>query len=82
MENKLEIIDRYKKLLEIKKMIVILGSFTGIFLFLGLLFRKFHYIVWAYIFISISIIFTILICLLWTSIKPIKKYILTLIDGK
>lgn len=82
MKDKLEILDKYEKLLKVKKMIVILGAFTGIILFLGLLLRKFHYMVPAKIFIGISIISTLLICLLWTSIKPIKKYILTLIDGK
>lgn len=82
MKNKLEIVDKYKKLLVIKKMIVFLAFFTGVFLILGLILKKLHYIVWAYIFISISIIFALLIFLLWTSIKPIKKYILKLIDGK
>ena len=82
MKDKLEILDKYEKLLKIKKMIVILGAFTGIILFLGLLLRKFNYMLSAKIFIGISIIATLLICLLWISIKPIKKYILTLIDGK
>lgn len=82
MKDKSEIIDKYEKLSKIKKMIIILETLTGIFLFLGLLMIKLHYMAWVKIFIGIAIISTILVCLLWTSIKPIKKHILTLMDGK
>lgn len=82
MKNKLEIVDKYEKLLKIKKMIVILGAFTGMTLFIGMLSIKFHHAASARIFIGMSIVSTVVTCLLWTSIKPIKKHILTLMDGK
>lgn len=82
MDNKIEIVDKYEKLLRIKKVIVVLSFLIGLFILVGLSLRKVKCYIMSNIFLCISAISIILVVVFCSSVKPIQKNILSMIDRK